>query len=367
MRTDIGLAVVLTLVALLTLPVVDQLSDADRPIDALGVGLIIVACMSTAARRRWPVLVLIAATLALTTYLAIGYPYGPVVFGLAIAVYSVARQLPLVPASLWCSAALAVLILHLLTNEAALAGLAGLVPAVAWVSIPFTLGVSRQLVVDASARERAESEARLVDDERLRLAHEVHDVVGHGLAAIQMQADIALHMKDRRPEQAVRALEAISRASSDALAELRATLSSVAPVDSDAAGARMPVPGLARLEDLRSRVEAAGVDVPVTVHGDPRPLPAAVDVAAYRVVQEALTNVVKHSAHPQAEVCIEYQPHEVTVVIANQDIAAHHPRTASGSVGCDAGSRISAAPSPPALRALAPARASRSARRSRPR
>src|SRR5699024_5803841 len=156
---------------------------------------------------------------------------------------------------------------------------------------------ARRAVAQAAVREREAADQRLVDAERLRLSQEVHDVVGHGLAAIQMQADIALHVQENRPEHARQALAQISRASSEALEGLRAVLSAAHPASDEEA--RAPTPGLARLDGLLARVQQAGVDVSCQTKGTGRPLPAAVDVAAYRVLQEALTNVVKHSPHPR--------------------------------------------------------------------
>ena len=184
----------------------------------------------------------------------------------------------------------------------------------AWVAIPFTLGAARRLVVEAGARERAEADRRLVDAERLRLATEVHDVVGHGLAAIQMQADIALHVRDRRPEQADLALEAISRASAEALTELRTTLAEFTP----GTARRHARPGAAR--------SAAGPGAGRGCRRRPGrdrgggPLPAEVDLAAYRILQEALTNVVKHSADPRAEVVIAHRPDGIDLTVANQHL-----------------------------------------------
>jgi signal transduction histidine kinase len=316
---EVGLALGLLVAGLVTLPFVAAIRADDVRPDLLAVTLIAVAAAATVARRRWPVPTLVVATTATSAYLVIGYPYGPVLATVAVSVYSVARRLPLVPAAVLGAGALAVLSVHLFTNPVALDGAAGLIPAAAWVAIPFTVGVARRTVMEAVARERAESERRLVDAERLRLAQEVHDVVGHGLAAIRMQADIALHLRATRPGQAHVALEAISRASSDALAELRTTLAAISPV---AAADRAPVPGLARVQELRRRVEDAGVTVEVAVHGPPRALPEAADLAAYRILQESLTNVVKHSPHPKATVDIAYRAGEVTVTVANQDLAA---------------------------------------------
>lgn len=319
---EVGVAVGLLVAGLVTLPFVVEMNDDYTRPDWLAVTLIMVAASATAFRRRWPVPTLVAATVATSAYLVLGYPYGPVLATVAVSVYSVARRLPLAPAAIAAGGALLVLLVHVFTNPQALAGAAGLIPGTAWVAIPFTLGVARRMVQEAVAREREESERRLVDAERLRLAQEVHDVVGHGLAAIQMQADIALHLQRTRPGQAHVALEAISRASSDALAELRATLAAISPSGAGPDDGRAPAPGLARVDELRRRVQDAGVTVEVAVYGPPRALPAAADLAAYRILQESLTNVVKHSPHPMATVEIAYRADAVTVTVANQDLSA---------------------------------------------
>ncbi len=130
--------------------------------------------------------------------------------------------------------------------------------------VPFAIGVTVRVSMDARARDQAELVRQHVDDERLRVAQEVHDVVGHGLAAIKMQADIALHVLARKPEQAEAALNAISRTSTEALDELRATLAVVRRTDADPALA--PAPGLDRLDELRQRMSEAGVDVDLRDH-----------------------------------------------------------------------------------------------------
>ena len=312
---------VLVAFGLVAAPFIDTISDVDRDLDAVGLALLIAVGAATVLCRRWPVATLALVAAGTSGYLALSYPYGPVMFSLAVAVYAVARAVPLLPAALAALGTLALLSAHLLTNPAAVSGPAGLVPAVAWVAVPFTLGLARRLVAEAGARERAASDRRLLDAERLRLAQEVHDVVGHGLAAIQMQADIALHLRRTRPAQAGEALEAISRASAEALAELRTTLAAIAPSEHTSAESRAPTPGLARLDDLVARVTDAGVTVDAAVTGARRPLPPSVDLAAYRVLQESLTNVVKHSAHPHAVVEVGYRPGAVRLRVANQDLA----------------------------------------------
>jgi signal transduction histidine kinase len=138
-----------------------------------------------------------------------------------------------------------------------------------------------------------------------------------------MQADIALHVLARKPGQAQVALEAISRTSSQALDELRATLAVVRRADAELA----PVPGLARLDELRQRMAEAGVYVRLEVSGAPATLPVAVDLTGYRVVQESLTNVLRHSGSAQATVRIRYEPDEVRITV-------HNPVT-GGCAGAD--------------------------------
>jgi signal transduction histidine kinase len=138
------------------------------------------------------------------------------------------------------------------------------------------------------------------------MAREVHDVVGHSLAVISMQAGVALHVLERRPERAAESLRAVRETSAQALAELRATLS-----------AREPLPGLDRVPDLIAAVRAGGLPVTLTVRGDPTPVPAAVDLAAYRVIQESLTNVVRHAGPCRATVRVDYHPNRVTVTVAD--------------------------------------------------
>lgn len=141
---------------------------------------------------------------------------------------------------------------------------------------------------DAEDRQRLEEDRRRLEEERLRIAREVHDVVAHSLAMINVQAGVAAHVADRRPEQAKAALLAIKEASRAALSDLRATLNVLRSGEG-----RAPTPGLHQLPELIATASAAGVTV--TADGDTDALPAPVDVAAYRIVQESLTNVVRHA------------------------------------------------------------------------
>ena len=171
-------------------------------------------------------------------------------------------------------------------------------------------------------RDREEDRRRTAYEERLRIAREVHDVVGHSLSVVTMQAGVALHVLDKQraagepvsPEVSA-SLEAIRRSSRDALAELRTTLG----VFRDPAGEpRTPTAGLDRLDDLVGALRAAGRRIDVVRTPDHQaPLPAAVDQAAFRIVQEGLTNVVRHAGEARATVRVDRDPDALVVQVSD--------------------------------------------------
>lgn len=350
---DLVLAGVLALLGVATAPLIDGFSQVDARVDTLAVALILAAAAPLWVRHRWPEVVLVAVGAATSVYLIVGYPYGPILFSLAVAVYTLASHRPLATAAAWSLGIGVAVLVHVFTNEAALPGLLGLAPGSAWIVVPFAVGTVRRVVNEAADRERADAQRRLLDDERVRVAQEVHDIVGHGLAAIQMQADIALHLRERKPDQSLVALDAISRTSADALSELHVTLGALgrAPADDDH---RAPTPGLERIDELCRRMARAGVTVALSVVGDRRPLPAAADVAAYRVVQETLTNVVKHASHRHADVLVEFTAEGVTLRVRNQAAGQSAPRPGMGISGMRRrvealGGRFSAGPGEPGV------------------
>ncbi|OLE24808.1 MAG: hypothetical protein AUG44_17950 [Actinobacteria bacterium 13_1_20CM_3_71_11] len=289
-----------------------------RVVDPLAYALILGAALPLAVRRVWPLVTLALTTAATSLYLIVGYPYGPIFLALFVAVLTVALRLPARLATIACALALVGLQLHIPVLAAGRVGAgawAGLVPGSGWVVVPFAIGRAVRLGREAAARTRAEEVERHGYEERLRVAQEVHDIVGHGLAAIHLQAEIALHVLARQPAQAETALAAISSTSKEALDELRATLDVVR--QRNGAVPDPPGPGLARLDDLVARMSGTGVPVTVAVEGAPRELPSGVDLAAYRIVQEALTNVLRHAESPTATVRLGYTPAEVTVEVTD--------------------------------------------------
>jgi signal transduction histidine kinase len=167
------------------------------------------------------------------------------------------------------------------------------------------------------ARRQAGDEARRTraSEERLAVARELHDVLAHSVSLISVHAGVALHLLDTDPAQARTSLETIRDASRDTLAELRATVGALrAPAE---AAPLRPTPGLSSLAALTAGVAGAGLDVRTTVEGTARPLPAAVDLAAYRIVQEALTNVTRHAAARHAQVVVSYGEDQVRVAVTD--------------------------------------------------
>ena len=170
----------------------------------------------------------------------------------------------------------------------------------------------------ALEHSRQEELRRRAGEERMRIARDLHDMVAHNISVINVQANTALHLMDRQPDRARSALVTINEVSKQALVELRSVLGVLRAVDESVP--RAPTPGLARLGDLADTAAAAGLALRVEESGPRAPLPADVDLAAYRIVQEALTNSARHSGGANATVRIAYR--ESTLVIEVDDDGA---------------------------------------------
>ncbi len=182
-------------------------------------------------------------------------------------------------------------------------------------------------------RAREELARRAVTEERLRIARELHDVVAHSMSIIAVQSGVGVHVLDSRPEEARKALVAVEATSRQALVEMRRLLG-VLRQEAEARGSLAPAPGLAEVEALAAEVASAGVRVEVRIEGTPSELPAGLDLSAYRIVQEALTNVVRHAGPATARVAVRYAPGQVAVEVVDDgrgrrrpvDQAARRPR-----------------------------------------
>jgi signal transduction histidine kinase len=285
-----------------------------RALDLWAYALMAAAVVALAGRRVWPLATLVVTIALSVVYLAVGYPVGPFFLAPAIAMYSFAVRWP-VRSSLVAFAVgfVALLAGHLpglvdAGREALVAQTAGGAPwAAGWLGLPWATGTLVRAGREGARRDREEEASRRAYEERLRVARDVHDVVGHGLAVINMQAGVALHVIGKRPDQAQVALEAIKSTSKDSLDELRATLAVFRQPD-ETGPPRRPAPGLDQLESLTADMAEGGLRVELLVTGERTCLPGAVDLAAYRIVQESLTNVLRHAGKARATVRVTHEP-----------------------------------------------------------
>jgi signal transduction histidine kinase len=204
--------------------------------------------------------------------------------------------------------------------------------AVAWI-VAETLRNRRARWAELNARaerlerEREEQARRAVAEERLRIARELHDVVAHSMSVIAVQSAVGGHVMDTQPEEARHALAAIEATSRSALTEMRRLLG-ILRQDGEPAGSLAPAPGLADLAPLVAQVGEAGLRVWVQVDGARGPVPPGVDLSAYRIVQEALTNVIKHASAATACVTVRYDAGSVALEITDDG-----PIRAAGAAG----------------------------------
>ncbi len=201
------------------------------------------------------------------------------------------------------------------------------------------------------ARTREQLARQAVVEERLRIARELHDIVAHAMSVITVQAGTARMVMDGSPEVARDALGAIEGTSRQALQEMRRLLSVLRDDSDGGAEALAPARGLADLDSLVEATQAAGVRVELCRQGDPVPLPAGADLAAYRIVQEALTNVCKHARATAASIVVRYGPGEVAVEVSDNGVGGAPGGDGHGLVGMREratlyGGEVEAAPRP---------------------
>jgi signal transduction histidine kinase len=205
----------------------------------------------------------------------------------------------------------------------------------AWlVTLLSVAEVSRAWSARAAAdrRGREEAAARRASEERLAIARDLHDVVAHSISVINVQANTALHLMDRQPQRAREALTAIREVSGQALTELGSVLGALR----DTSAPLAPAPGVARLDELAARARSAGFTVSVAAEGTVRSLPVGVDAAAYRIVQEALTNTVRHSGGRQATVRLRYGDGDLVIEVGDDGIGGRD----SGGAGSGSGNGL---------------------------
>jgi len=294
-------------------------------------GLIVAAALGLTAieagalwwRRRRPVTVLLIVASVTVVAFALSPARDPSSPALAFAVYAVsaygARRVRLwVAGTAIALIAGAVALLLLSDFQTARVLLpAGATSLVAWVIGDYVRS-RRQFFIDVVARHRQERE-QAAEDERLRIARELHDVVAHNVSLMAIQAGAA-RVSGSAGTDALRSIETTAR---DTLAELNRLLG---VLRKDANGApRTPQPSLAQVETLLQPARDAGLEVTVRVRGEARSLPAALDLSAYRIVQEAITNVLKHAHATRVEVGIKYEPDALILTVSDNGHGANEP------------------------------------------
>jgi signal transduction histidine kinase len=283
---------------------------------ALAYALAVAACLPVAFWRWRPAAAGIAISAATLAYLALGYAYGPVFVPFALGLFGLAA---------WSTPRVAVVATSVILAASLLAPVPGLLAGTgdgrdfavlaAWVIVPVSVGALLRTRRQASADIRHQQALRVVSEERVRLAQEVHDVVGHELAVIAMHAGVALRVFDHEPARVRESLAAIRAASTGALDGLRAQLAVLR--DPAAAPELRPAAGLADVPALLDRIRASGLPVRADVDGFDA-VPEAVGAAAYRILQESLTNVLRHGGPGvAARVRVAYGDGTLRVAVAD--------------------------------------------------
>lgn len=319
-RADVALALIVGAIAIVGTHFVGQNQPDHRALDAVALVLLAAGAAALVFRRQYPGWVLIFAMGTTLLYLLLDYPRGPNFLTLIIAFFTAVMKNRRLIAWLVLAAGFVLFpwLPYFLRNEPApsYTGIFGLAWWLLMLATVAEMAHIRQQRILQAARTREEEARRRAGEERLRIARELHDVLGHNISLISVQAGVALHLMDRQPEQARVALSVIKDASKDALRELRSVLDVLRQVNE--APPRSPSPGLASLSDLVSRASEAGLQVHIEVSGDLKGLPASVDLTAFRIVQEALTNVMRHSGRTLASVHVTCNEQELTLRIDNE-------------------------------------------------
>ncbi len=301
-------------------------SSGRSGMDAVAVVLVLLGPLALVVRDRWPVGVLAVTIAAACAYIALGYVYGPIFASVVVAiVYAVLRGQR---RAAWVLTALGYIAFMVAGWVSASAGhepsLAVHLLVAGWLIVVLVIAElirSRQTVFQQRARAEAEARQRREGEQRLALAQELHDVLAHHISLINVQAGVALHLIDEQPERARPALAEIKAASREALRELRGALDVLRHGE---AAPRAPAPGLADLDQLVATVAASGLDVRLDEEPGPDAVPPAVELAAYRIVQEALTNVSRHAHARTATVRVRYD-HDVTVEVVDDGVGGPAP------------------------------------------
>jgi signal transduction histidine kinase len=298
----------------------------DQPRTVAAYALILAHSLPITLRRRFPVHVLGCGLATGLAFASLRLNLVALGLGILIYVYSVAGLRPRRVSLAGLAATEAMMALVFVARPRALGDRTTLLVDVVMVAAAWWLGdgTRRRQEAVAAARERAaelerareELARRAVVEERLRIARELHDVVAHSMSIIAVQSGVGAHVLDSQPEEARKALAAVEATSRQALAEMRRLLG-VLRQEAEPSGSLTPSPGLAEVDALAADVARAGARVEVRIEGTRPELPLGLDLSAYRIVQEALTNVVRHAGPATARVRIRYAPDSVDIEVVD--------------------------------------------------
>ncbi len=320
---DVAVAVVLCAAAV---AIAASTTTGSRGLDVIGVALLLLQTLPLAVRRRFPIAVIWLTGLSVTAYVVLGYPGSIGGFGNVIAFYTVAVRLGRKASGVSIAIASVCIVVGASVSFAT-----ALIPPqiLAWNLIAYLgtwivadtirgrrIRAEEELVLAAAeAREREDRALLAVADERARIARELHDVVAHHVTVMVVQAGAARRSMDSSPADAREALAAVESVGRTTLEEMRRILGVLRAGPDDET--LQPQPGVDRLPALIAQTRDAGLPVDLAVEGTPRALPPGIDLTAYRIVQEALTNTLKHAGRASATVRLRYEPDRFAIEVAD--------------------------------------------------
>ncbi|HLU71740.1 MAG TPA: sensor histidine kinase [Nonomuraea sp.] len=289
-----------------------SMGQPDRePVDAVAVALLLVGPVGVLVRRKYPVGAAVVTLVATYLYTWLGYPFGPGYLAAIILLFSMVTLGLRIQAWIMAGVTIVVFISYSHLWSGGMTGLFHDLAVTAFVLLVMVMAELTRIVRERRAQQQraAEEETRRqASEERLTMAQELHDVLAHNISLIHVQASTALHLIDDNPEQARTALATIKTASKEVLGEMRSVLN----VLRDGAP-RSPTAGLDRLDEL---IERSGLDVTLERDGS-RPLPPQVERAAYRIVQESLTNAARHAPGAAVTVRLGYGARELVIEVTD--------------------------------------------------
>lgn len=362
---DWGVALVVAAVQLVGGTFANMRQTGVHSLDVLGYLLLLAGPAALIWRRAQPLPVLLVVLAVCVAFFLRGYGYGPIFVSLVVAFLTAAGSgsrwwtYPLVPlgylALVWPLPALLDRPANLWQVFALMAWLAVLLLVAEGIRQRKAVLVARGQRAEAARRDEEAQRERRASEERLAIARELHDVLAHSLSMINVQSSVALELLDKRPEQAETALTAIKNASRDALAEVHALLHTIRSGDDSATPAeqspaadanteetgratesepppapRAPAPSIGDLDELLQRPRTTGLTVTTRVLGTPQQLPSVIDGAAARIIQESLTNVLRHAPGADAAVTVRYTPDSVDITVDNSRPTSAPSRSGNG-------------------------------------